>query len=198
MTAHCELKLKCRTVFFVSLSRSPQQKNDCMMLVISTFGFSFGERGSMNQFINLIVVQLLRDKRVLFQYWSPITHSLINNFCLFSWMSAMFHPFYSSVLWFFFKSFFYSSFGFMILMCMSPISPSSPWLPRDVSGFYSYRMVTATSPAEHWRLVCMIEFWMSWSICYYLVFPDDITKPSEVQRASHHSDSATYKLCSRH
>lgn len=134
-----------------------------MMLVISTFSFSFGERGSMNHFINLIVVQLLRGFVLILitnhPFWLMISVCSVECLCFIT-------LFFSLVI--FLKSFFYSSFGFMILMCMSPISPSSPWLPRDVSGFYSDRMVTATSPAEHWHLVCMIEFWMSWSIYYYL------------------------------
>lgn len=41
----------------------------------------------------------------------------------------------------------YSSFGLMILTCMPPVSPSPPWIPRDVSGFYSYWGVAASSPA---------------------------------------------------
>lgn len=53
---------------------------------------------------------------------------------------------------FFFVVFLTVSFGLMILTCMPPVSPSSPWLPRDVSGFYSNRGVTAASPADCWSL----------------------------------------------
>lgn len=42
----------------------------------------------------------------------------------------------------------YSSFGLMILTCMPPVSPSSPWLPRDVSGYYGNAGLTVVASAN--------------------------------------------------
>ncbi|XP_025763806.1 tau-tubulin kinase 1 isoform X5 [Oreochromis niloticus] len=63
----------------------------------------------------------------------------------------------------------YSSFGFMILTCMPPVSPSSPWLPRDprtVAGFRGtvrYASVNAHKNKEMGRHDDL------WSLFYMLV-----------------------------
>lgn len=106
-------------------------------------------------------VQLLVDQVTLYCEILYDVHSLLITCHQFFYQRFMFWFFSCflliSSMWFMFTFFMfqccvclsYSSFGFMILTCMPPVSPSSPWLPRDVSGFYSDRWVTATSKATH-------------------------------------------------
>lgn len=99
-------------------------------------------------------------------YWSPIISSFINDFCSVKFqLTVLFHRFTFQCCF----CFSYSSFGLMILTCMPPVSPSSPWLPRDVSGFYSDRGVTAASPADHWGVVSHRQSRTHWCVTITLL-----------------------------